>query len=129
MFDTYPATSSSLLVHGKIFSHTSLFGEGLPNHHPVVQDFIEALPAARLKRFAGNCAELALVSDQLWGLDAQRVEGGHASLDEARDYLKGAVIVSKKIRPHDDPEHGQVADPCQVCRELLDSLGIRVLVD
>lgn len=129
MSEEYPATASSLLLRGKIFSQTSSFGEGTPNHHPVVESFIGQQLSNRPQRFRGNCGELALVSDQLWGLDAQRTDGAHTSFDEARQYFQGAIITSKKIRPNGDPQHGQSAEPCWMCTELLNTLGIQILAD
>lgn len=65
-----PGTASSLLVQGKVFSHTNLTGDGEPNLHPAVRDFFDHLPVEDREPFLGYCAESALVSDQLWGLDA-----------------------------------------------------------
>ncbi|WP_327143740.1 YwqJ-related putative deaminase [Nocardia sp. NBC_01327] len=127
MPETFPATASSLLIKGKIFSQTSMFGEGKPNHHPAVEAFIKAQLTSPAQRFPGNCAELALVSDQLWGLDSGRADGRFSSLDDAAQHFRGAVIVSKKIRPGGNPEHGQLTQPCEICTALLNTLGVQVL--
>ncbi|WP_405133490.1 YwqJ-related putative deaminase [Nocardia sp. NBC_01388] len=127
MSDPFPAFASSLLINGKIFSQTSMFGEGVPNHHPSVDSFLHTQLAARPQRFAGNCAELALISDQLWGLDTTRTDQDCTSLEEALRHFRGAILVSKKIRPHGNPEHGQLTEPCWICQNLLDALGVQVI--
>ncbi|MEV4743335.1 YwqJ-related putative deaminase [Streptomyces sp. NPDC049555] len=129
MSEIYPAVAASLLIQGKIFSHTSLYGEGTPHLHPAVQAFFDALPAEQRERFIGMCAESALVSDQFWGLDAQRADGRVTTLVEALPHFEGAVILSKKIRPEGDPEHGQPTLPCRSCTALLQALGVRILED
>ncbi|MEU3877539.1 MULTISPECIES: YwqJ-related putative deaminase [Streptomyces] len=121
--------AASLLIQGKIFSHTSLFGEGTPRLHPAVQAFFDALPADERERFLGMCAESALVSDQFWGLDAQRADGRVTTLDQALPHFESAVILSKKIRPEGDPEHGRPTLPCRSCTALLQALGVRILED
>ncbi|MER5553497.1 YwqJ-related putative deaminase [Streptomyces sp. NPDC002793] len=75
--------AASLLVNGQIFSQTSFGGEGRPDLHHAVLDFFDALPAEHREYFVGLCAESALVSDQLWGLDRQRVGGGTTTLDQS----------------------------------------------
>ncbi|MFD4689394.1 YwqJ-related putative deaminase [Streptomyces sp. NPDC058463] len=119
--------AASLLVNGQIFSHTNLGGEGRPALHPAVQDFFDALPTELREHFIGYCAESSLVSDQLWGLDRQRTDGGTTTLDEAASHVTGAALVAKKIRSHGDPEHGTPAQVCRSCSALLDRLGIDVI--
>lgn len=125
--DLVPGVAASLLVNGQIFSQTSFGGEGRPDLHHAVRDFFDALPAERREYFVGHCAESALVSDQLWGLDRQRVGGGMTTLDEAASHFAGAVLVAKKIRSQGDPGHGTPAQVCRSCSALLDRLGIDVI--
>ncbi|MEU1211446.1 YwqJ-related putative deaminase [Streptomyces sp. NPDC005791] len=66
--DLVPGVAASLLVNGQIFSQTDLGGEDLPDLHPAVRDFFDALPTENREYFVGHCAESALVSDRLWGL-------------------------------------------------------------
>lgn len=91
-----------------------------------MEDFFNALPTERREYFIGYCAESALVSDQLWGLDSRRTAGGMTTLDEAASHFTGAALVAKKIRGHGDPEHGTPAQVCRSCSALLDRLGIDV---
>ncbi|MFC9232088.1 YwqJ-related putative deaminase [Streptomyces decoyicus] len=127
MSSIVPGTASSLLVHGKIFSHTNLTGDGEPNLHPAVLEFFDRLPVERREPFIGYCAESALVSDQLWALESEQQGQHRISLGEAAPHFAGAAMVSKKIRGHGDPNHGQPTEPCGACRALLDQLNIRFI--
>ncbi|MET3985389.1 YwqJ-related putative deaminase [Streptomyces sp. PvR034] len=129
MSDGIPGVAASLLVQGAVVSHTNLSGDGEPHLHPAVQAFFDALPVAQREPFIGYCAESALVSDQLYALDAQRGDGRTTTLDEALPHFAGAAIVARKIRPHGDPEHGTEAEVCRSCSALLDRLGIDVIHD
>ncbi|WP_055601976.1 YwqJ-related putative deaminase [Streptomyces aureus] len=129
MSDLIPGTAASLLIHGTITSHTNLTGDGEPHLHPAVQEFFDALPPALREPFIGYCAESALVSDELFGLDRQRDDGRTVTLEEAAAHFAGAALVARKIRPHGDPEHGTEADVCRSCSALLDRLGIAILRD
>ncbi|MFD7031581.1 SUKH-3 domain-containing protein [Streptomyces sp. NPDC059917] len=97
--DDIPGVAASLLVQGAVVSHTNFTGDGEPQLHPAVQEFFDALPIAQRETFIGYCAESALVSDQLYGLDAQRGDGRPGTLDEALTHFAGAAIVARKIRP------------------------------
>ncbi|MFJ9614982.1 YwqJ-related putative deaminase [Streptomyces noursei] len=119
-----PGTASSLLVQGKVVSHTNLSGDGTPNLHPAVRSYFEEVPERLREPFLGYCAESALVSDQLWALDAERLGRPPITLQEAVPHFRGAAMMSKMIREHGDPDHGQPTDPCPACQGLLDRLGI-----
>ncbi|WP_369359669.1 YwqJ-related putative deaminase [Streptomyces sp. cg2] len=127
MSDIIPGTASSLLIHGKIFSHTNLTGDGTPNLHPAVQEFFQQLPTEQREHFIGYCAESALVSDQLWALEPERADRHNISLDDAVPHFSGAAMVSKKIRDYGDPEHGQPTEPCGACKALLNRLNIQFI--
>ncbi|MET9707965.1 YwqJ-related putative deaminase [Streptomyces griseus] len=125
--DLIPGVAASLLVRGKIFSHTSLGGDEQPDLHPAVREFLDALPVAEREPFMGYCAESALISDQLWSLDRQRVDGATSTLDEGAGHLAGALLVAKRIRGHGDPKHGTPAQVCRSCSALLDRLHVTVM--
>jgi hypothetical protein len=95
-----PGVSASLLLRGRVFSHTNLSGEGEPELHPTVQKFFDELPVHLREAYVGHCAESALVSDQLWGLDRGRTDGRATTLDEAKGQLAGASIMAVKVRDH-----------------------------
>ncbi|MFG2759107.1 YwqJ-related putative deaminase [Streptomyces wuyuanensis] len=119
--------AASLLVQGQIFSHTNLGGDEEPRLHPALQEFFDSLPVEQREPFIGFCAESALISDQLWGMDSQRTDRRATTLDDAAAHLRGAALVAKKIRGRGDPEHGTPAQVCRSCRALLDRLGIDVI--
>ncbi|MFE0652657.1 YwqJ-related putative deaminase [Streptomyces sp. NPDC059534] len=127
MSELVPGTAASLLIHGSIVSHTNLAGDGEPQLHPAVQAFFDGLPPALREPFIGYCAESALVSDELLGLDRRRADGHTVTLDEAAPHFAGAALVARKIRPHGDPEHGTEAEVCRSCTALLDRLGVDIL--
>ncbi|WFB07101.1 hypothetical protein LRS74_08590 [Streptomyces sp. LX-29] len=127
MSDTAFGVAASLLVQGTIHSQTNLVGEGTPDLHPAVREFFDALPVALREPFLGYCAESALVSDQLWGLDEARADGGHTTLAEAVPHFVGAVSISKLIREDGDPDHGRTTLPCRSCSALLERLGVKIL--
>ncbi|MEV6069811.1 YwqJ-related putative deaminase [Nocardia sp. NPDC052001] len=122
-----PAVAASLLVQGKIFSQTNMYGAGEPNLHPVVRDFVIARASAQGDEFSGKCAEVALISDQFWGLESTSDVQSVTSMDQAALHFDGAVIFSRKVRPPNHPEHDQPSEPCSVCKDLIDALGIRIL--
>lgn len=127
MSDIDLGVSSSLLIEGSIFSQTNLMGDGEPDLHPAVSTFFDALPTSLREPFIGYCAESALISDQLWSLDEGRADGSWMGLDEAGPHFAGAVIVSKLIREHGDPEHGRTTLPCRSCTALLERLGVEIM--
>lgn len=119
-----PGTASSLLCQGAVFSHTNLSGDGTPNLHPSVLGYFEEIPERLREPFLGYCAESALVSDQLWAIDAERQGLPPVTLEEVVPHFHGAAMVSKMIREEGDPDHGQPTEPCGACQGLLDRLGI-----
>ncbi|MFF3559007.1 YwqJ-related putative deaminase [Streptomyces sp. NPDC002574] len=122
-----PGVASSLLVQGTVVSQTNLRGDGTPDLHPAVTRFLHGLPVGMRAPFLGHCAESALVSDQLWLLDARRTDGLTTTLQEAAAHFGGSAMVSKLIREPGDPEHGRKTVPCPACEALLNELGIRFL--
>ncbi|MFJ1749100.1 YwqJ-related putative deaminase [Streptomyces sp. NPDC088116] len=127
MSELVPGVAASLLVQGKVLSHTNLAGDERPHLHPAVDGFLVGLPVEQREPYIGYCAESALVSDQMWALDQQRTDGRPTTLDEAVPHFLGAALVAKKIRSHGDPEHGTPAPVCRSCSALLDRLGIDIL--
>lgn len=122
-----PGVAASLLVQGTVVSQTNLTGDGSPELHPAVREFFDSLPPERREPFIGYCAESALVSDQLWRLDQERGDGRTTTLDEARPHFEGSAIMSRKIREHGDPEHGQPTPACRSCTALLERLSVQIL--
>lgn len=127
MSEQFPAVASSLLIGGQVVNHTSLVGEGTANLHPAIWSFAESLPADVRRPFTGRCAESVLVSDQLWALDSARNDGRTTTLDEAVPHFAGSAIIAKMIRGQGHPDHGRTTEPCEVCRLLLQTLGVQVM--
>jgi hypothetical protein len=124
-----PTTAGALMVGGQVYSHTAIRGEHPPNWHPLVRRFLDQLPVDQRERYAGWCAEVVLVSDRLYALDADRAAAGSgpATATEARAALWGASIRVARVREASDPTHGETQPPCRTCAALLDWLGVRVI--
>lgn len=114
------------LADGRLRMARSMKGAGTPNLHPLVGDFLAGLPAAYRERGGDRCSEVAAFSDALHAEDARRAAGGQApiSLEEVRtDLLRGAEVVTYKVREPGDATGGQPAAPCVSCRALLEHFG------
>ncbi|MGW4367797.1 YwqJ-related putative deaminase [Nocardia takedensis] len=122
MSSNEPSVAASLLIGGTVVSHTDLVGDGVPDLHPVVTRFVETLPADVRAGFSGRCAESALISDQLWRLDAERGDGRTTTLEEAAPHFAGAVLTARRIGAVSGP-----AAPCDACAALLRALGVTVV--
>jgi YwqJ-like deaminase len=117
-----PMTAGALLVNGTIYSHTSMRGDVTPAWHPIVRQLLQELPVASRERFAGWCAEAALISDRLY--EADQAAGRHVTGEEARSTLAGAQLSVHRIREDGDPAHGQPQPVCRTCAALLSWFGI-----
>ncbi|GAA0263689.1 YwqJ-related putative deaminase [Cryptosporangium japonicum] len=117
-----PMTAGALIVGGTVHSHTSMRGDVAPNLHPLVARLLDELPAEKRERYAGWCAEVALISDRLH--DADKNAGRPITVEEARAALSGGQIHISRIREDGDPTHGQFQPPCRSCTVLLDEFGI-----
>ncbi|MEV0437867.1 YwqJ-related putative deaminase [Streptomyces spectabilis] len=124
LFEQHPAVASSLLLGGVVVSHTSLVGADRSNLHPAVRAFIESLPVEQRRGFDGKCAEVTLISDQFWRLDAERNDERPVTVADAIRHFEGAAMASRMVRPQGDPDHGKPVHPCAVCSALLEALGV-----
>ncbi|MFF9895452.1 YwqJ-related putative deaminase [Streptomyces longispororuber] len=125
LFERHPAVASSLLVGDIVVSHTNLAGADRPNLHPALRELIDSLSTDESQGFDGRCAESALLSDQLWRLDAERKDGRVTTIAEAVPHFEGAVMTSRMIRPEGGPDHGKPTQPCAICASLLEALHVR----
>jgi hypothetical protein len=125
--EQFPAVASTLLINGTVVSHTSLVGAGRPNLHPAVWDFVNSMPADQRRSYTGRCAESALISDQLWKLDADRADGRTSTINEATSHFVGSVMTSRMVREPGNPDHNKPTAPCVVCAALLDVLGVGIV--
>jgi hypothetical protein len=114
------------LADGRLRMSRSMKGSGTPNLHPLVREFLAELPVPYRERGNDRCSEVAALSDALHAEDARRAANGEAptTLAEARgDLLRGADLVTYRVREPGDPTGGQPAPPCVSCRALLGHLG------
>ncbi|MCB5179673.1 hypothetical protein LG632_09785 [Streptomyces sp. SMC 277] len=135
------AGCSGSFLHGDtITSHSSSqkFKEGpdKPAAHPVVQQVYDDIERrANAGEFPkgrghGKCAEVSLVSDRLFELQAQGKN--ITTLDEAREALKGGVMHTVTIGDQFDDDnnkipHKEYIGPCYSCRRAMPALGIELL--
>ncbi|GGQ86521.1 hypothetical protein GCM10010195_47660 [Kitasatospora griseola] len=122
-----PHTVSTLLVDRTVFTQSNALGEGDPELHPAVREFLDGLPPYQREPFAARCAETGLISDVLHRLDEQRGDGAEITLDEARPHFAESWISSIAVRPDDSAEHGRPVAPCRSCAALLAELGVEVV--
>lgn len=123
-----PAVAAALLIRDEVLTCTGAKGEQPPPLHPIVREFLDALPVAQRERFTGRCPEPVLLSRHLTAVEATR--GKRASRKpltqgEARKALRGAKLTSRWIREDGDPAHGAYAPPCRSCAPLLAHFGVR----
>ena len=120
-----PMTAGALLVNGTIFSHTSMRGDVTPAWHPLIRQLLQQLPVESRERYAGWCAEVALMGDRLY--EAEQTAGRSLSTDELRAVLRSARVSVQRIREDGDPAHGQPQPVCRSCAALLDWFGVGVV--
>lgn len=123
-----PAVAAALSVRGETLTCTAGKGDQPPVLHPLVQDFLDALPSTQRERFTGRCPEAILLSRQLTAAEAgrsRRAMRKPLTNGEARRALKHSRLTARRIREDGDPLHGSYAPPCRSCTQLLAHFGVR----
>ena len=123
-----PAVAAALSVRGQTLTCTGSKADEPPELHPLVADFLDALPVEQRERSTGRCAEAVLLSRFLQTADARRSKRAARkplSHHEARRALKHGTITARRIREVGDPQHGSYAPPCRACAPLLAHFGVR----
>jgi hypothetical protein len=125
-----PAVAAALSIGDEVLTCTGSKGEQPAELHPIVRDFLDALPVGQRERFTGRCPEPVLISRHLTAVEANR--GKRAARrplthGEARKALRGAKLTARRIREDGDPAHGAYAPPCRSCAPLLAHFGVRPL--
>jgi hypothetical protein len=114
------------LRRGRMRMAQTMKGDGIPNLHRLVREFLDDLPVRYRERGNDRCAEVAALSDALHAEDARRALSGEPpiTLDDARTgLLSGADLVTYRVREPGDPTGGQPTSPCVSCQALLLHLG------
>ncbi len=122
-----PTVGAALSVRGHTLTCTASKAEQPPALHPLVQDFLDALPTAQRERFTGRCPEAVLLSRHLTAVEANRSKRAARkplTNGEARRSLKHSKITARHIREDGDPQHGSYAPPCRSCDALLAHFGV-----
>lgn len=122
-----PAVAGALQFRGGTLTGTGSKAEQPPRLHPLVGDFLAALPLQDRERNVGRCPEALLLSRFLTSADEARTgrkAGRPMSAGEARKVLKQARLTARHVREDGDPRHGGYAPPCRSCARLLDHFGV-----
>ncbi|GLF99363.1 YwqJ-related putative deaminase [Streptomyces yaizuensis] len=125
-----PAVAAALSVRGETLKSTAGKGDQPPELHPLVRDFLDALPSGQRERFTGRCAEAILLSRHLATAETHRSKRARRrplSHSEAKRALKYAKLTARRIREDGDPLHGSYAPPCRSCTAMLDHFGVRAV--
>ncbi|MFF2657698.1 YwqJ-related putative deaminase [Kitasatospora sp. NPDC058032] len=124
-----PAVAAALsLKGGEVQTLAGDKSDRRPVLHPLVGDFLDALPPEHRERFTGRCPEAVLLSRYLTAVDGRRSKRAARkpmTLHEARKALKGARLTTVRIREEHDPAHGTHAPPCRSCAPLLDHFTVQ----
>jgi hypothetical protein len=115
-------TAGALSLNGVVYSRTSIRGDVAPAWHPLIQRFLQELPVESRERYAGWCAEVALISDRLYAAD--KAAGRALTADEARAAVRGGRMSVHRIRERGNPAHGQPQPACRTCATLLSWFGL-----
>ncbi|WP_051940036.1 YwqJ-related putative deaminase [Phaeacidiphilus oryzae] len=125
-----PATAAALSVRGETSTHAGDKPDRQPPLHPLVDEFLAALPVSQRERFTGRCPETVLLSQFLTEAQAARPKR-HADKPfrehDARKALRGARMTTVRIREVGDPEHGTHQPPCRSCASLLEHFGVKAV--
>ncbi|MBW1602735.1 hypothetical protein JJV70_11565 [Streptomyces sp. JJ66] len=125
-----PTTAAALSVRGTTFTCAAGKAAAPPEHHPLVQDFLDTLTTERRERHTGRCPEAVLLTRYLTSAEAGRSKRAARkpfTPGDARRALKNAKITTRRIREQGDPQHGTYAPPCRSCAALLDYFGVHAV--
>ncbi|WP_442929472.1 SUKH-3 domain-containing protein [Micromonospora sp. WMMA1949] len=116
-----PGAAAHLTLDGRQHVAQGAKGDVEVHHHPLVQSYLDELPAGHLVRGGERHAEMIVVSDALYEHDHRRATEGlpPLSLEDARDLLGTGRIESFRIREAGDPLGGQADLPCDSCVRFL----------
>ncbi len=107
-----------------------------PRIHPEAQHVLdriaaeaEADPNKRIGANHGKCAEIALISDRLWDLQAQwEAEGSPGDFATyAREHLGGSIMSTHWVGDSTKQSHGDYEPPCDTCKPFMDDFRIQAV--
>ncbi|MFG2759105.1 YwqJ-related putative deaminase [Streptomyces wuyuanensis] len=128
--------AGGLLHEGTLTSHSSStkrHGQSQLDTHPALKSVLDQVekeiradgenPGAG----HGKCAEIALVSDRLRGIeDRDKIAIG--TPEDIRRVMSGALVYSLQIGEQDSPtgfkSHGEYKEPCRSCSRVLPLIGV-----
>jgi hypothetical protein len=122
-----PAIAAALFVGKRVRTRAGAKGDTVPTPHPLVRDFLVALPAESLERWRGRCPEVELLSEHLFEAEALRSKRAAKrpfTVQDARRSLRGAKVTLRRIREDGDPQHDTYQPPCRSCTPMLDHFGV-----
>ncbi|MFC5906165.1 YwqJ-related putative deaminase [Streptacidiphilus monticola] len=122
-----PVLASALSVRGDTFTCVGEKDHGPVHLHPLVAEFLTALPRDHRERFTGRCPEARLLSQFLDHAETQRSRRAARKPfgeQDARRALRGARMTTVRIREDGDPAHGTHQVPCRSCGRLLEHFGV-----
>jgi len=101
-----------------------------PELHPLVESFLDGLPAEARERFTGRCPEAVLLSQFFRTVEDTRSRRAARRLftdGDARKALRGARLTTVRIREEGDPAHGSHQPPCRSCGPMLTHFGVQIV--
>ncbi|MFI5839933.1 SUKH-3 domain-containing protein [Catenuloplanes sp. NPDC051500] len=126
-----PTTAAHLTVGSDetgydLFIARGAKGDQTLNHHPLVYEYLSALPAGHLVRGGDRHAEVVALSDALHEHDRRRVAHGHPplTLDTARELLRGAMLEIFPVREPGDPVLQEPMLPAESSIRALVHFGV-----
>ncbi|MDO3682894.1 YwqJ-related putative deaminase [Micromonospora sp. C28ISP2-4] len=116
-----PGAAAHLTLDGRQHVAQGAKGDVEVRHHPLVQSYLDELPAGHLVRGGERHAEMIVVSDALYEHDHRRAADGLPPLpiEDARDLLDTSRIEVYRSREPGDPQGGQADLPCDSCVRFL----------
>ncbi|KAB1905288.1 SUKH-3 domain-containing protein [Micromonospora sp. AMSO31t] len=116
-----PGAAAHLSVDGRAHVAQGAKGDVELRHHPLVQAYLDELPAGHLVRGSERHAEMIVVSDVLHERDHLRATENlpPLTLEEARAILGTSRFEVFRIREPGDPAGGPAELPCDSCTTFL----------
>ncbi|MGC4894770.1 SUKH-3 domain-containing protein [Micromonospora sp. DT31] len=116
-----PGAAAHLTLDGRLHVAQGAKGDVEVRHHPLVQSYLDDLPAGHLVRGGERHAEMIVVSDALYEHDHRRAAEGRSpvTIREARELLGTGGIEVYRAREPGDPLGGRADLPCDSCLKFL----------